>query len=288
MPEWKPHIRPRLASLPLSPARGAEIAEELAQHLEDRWRELVAGGAMPEEAAHMARTEFNGARLEALLGTLRQAHWHETPPPGPARAFSFDSVLIDLHHAIRALMATPSFTLGALLVLALGTGATTEIFSIVDAVALRPLPFPDPGRIVAVGVRADPVVGGGGEPRRSGPAPLGREGAMPGAKPPEPDALASITTQDYLDWANQQQVFEGMAALSGIGDYVFQPPGGEPELVKGDRVTAGFFDALRVRPMLGAVFTSQNEAVGGDRGVVVSRLGIEPRTRRLRVCCSAN
>ena len=129
----------------------AEIAEELAQHLEDRWRELMARGATPEDAAHTARTEFDGARLEALLGTLRQAHWHEPPPPGPARAFSFDSVLIDLRHAIRALRATPSFTIGALLVLALGTGATTAIFSVVDAVALRPLPFPDPDRIVAVG-----------------------------------------------------------------------------------------------------------------------------------------
>ena len=67
---------------------------------------------------------------------------------------------------------------------------------------------------------------------------------MPGAKPPEPGALMSITAQDYLDWADEQQVFEAMAALSGIGDYVFQPPGGEPELVKGDRVTAGFFDVL--------------------------------------------
>jgi hypothetical protein len=82
MPDWKPHIRPLLASLRISPSREAEIAEELAQHLDDRWRELVAGGATPDEAAHTARTEFDGARLEALLGTLRQAHWHETPAPG--------------------------------------------------------------------------------------------------------------------------------------------------------------------------------------------------------------
>jgi predicted permease len=239
----------------------------------------VARGATPEEAARTARTEFDGARLEALLGTLRQAHWHETPPPGPARAFSFDSVRIDLRHAIRALRATPSFTLGALLVLALGTGATTAIFSVADGVALRPLPFPEPDRIVAVGVRppspaasarqaAVPAVGGG--PQRSGPAPLGRGGGMPGAKPPEPDALASITAQDYMDWADQQQVFEAMAALGGIGDYVFLSPGAGPELVKGDRVTASFFDVLRVPAMLGSVFTSRDEAAASDRGVVVS------------------
>ncbi len=75
--DWKSYIRSRLASLRLSPARESEIAEELAQHLDDRWRELVARGATPEDASQIARTEFDGARLEALLGTLRQAHWHE-------------------------------------------------------------------------------------------------------------------------------------------------------------------------------------------------------------------
>jgi hypothetical protein len=211
MPDWKSHIRSRLASLRLSPTRESEIVEEFAQHLEDRWQELMTKGATPDDAAHAARTEFSGARLEALLGTLRQAHWHEPPPPGPSRAFSFDSLAIDLRHAIRSLRATPSFTIGALLVLALGTGATTAIFSVVDAVALRPLPFPDPDRIVAVGVRAQAAAtqqvpqrgpqGGPGGPQggpggpQGGPRPLV---AMPGARPPETDALMSITPQDYL------------------------------------------------------------------------------------------
>ncbi|HEY7497367.1 MAG TPA: ABC transporter permease [Vicinamibacterales bacterium] len=267
MHDWTPYLRSRLASLQLSPAREREIVEELAQHLEDRWRELVARGATAEDAAHRATTEFDGARLEALLGTLRQAHWRETPPPGPSRAFSFDSLAIDLRHAIRALRATPSFTIGALLVLALGTGATTAVFSVADAVALRPLPFPEPHRIVAVGVRAAPAAGATGGPQRPGPQGAPRPiGGMPGAKPPEPDALSSITTQDYSDVLDRQQVFEAIAALGGIGDYVFQPSGAEPELVKGDRVTASFFDVLEVRPALGAVFTSRDDA----RAVVVS------------------
>ena len=83
----------------------------------------------------------------------------QPPPPGPSRAFSLDSLFIDLRHALRALRATPSFTLGALLVLGLGAGATTAIFSVVDAVVLRPLPFSDPDRIVALGERGDPNSG---------------------------------------------------------------------------------------------------------------------------------
>jgi putative ABC transport system permease protein len=271
MPDWRPHLRSCLASVRLSPARESEILEELAQHLDDRWHELVAGGATPEEAAHTARTEFDRARLEALLGTLRQAHWHALPPPGPARAFTFDSILVDLRHALRALRATPSFTIGALLVLALGTGATTAIFSVADAVALRPLPFPDPDRIVAVGIRADLAVGDSPQgPSRGVPQRPRTGGAMPGATPPDPDALVSITPQEYWDWTDRQDVFQSMAAIVDTGDAVLQRPNAGFEVVKSGRVTASFFDVLRARPLLGTVFTSRHELAGSDHAVVVS------------------
>ncbi len=268
-PDWTADIRARLSALSIAPSREAEILEELSQHLDDRWRELVAHGQSAEEAARIARTELTGARLTTLMGSLRQAHWRETPPPGPSRALSLDGVLVDLRHALRALRGAPSFTIGALLVLALGTGATTAIFSLVDVVALRPLAFPDPDRLVAVGLRADSAAGGGGGPQRSGPAPLGRGGAMPGAKPPDPDALTSITAQDYVEWADRQQVFDAMAAFNGPGDSVLQLPGAEPALVRTASVTASFFDVLRARPVLGNVTPSQ-EAAGSDRVVVVS------------------
>jgi predicted permease len=267
-PDWGADIRARLSALSIAPSREVEIVEELSQHLDDRWRELLASGHEPGEAAQIARTEFSGARLTSLLGSLRQAHWRGLPPPGPSRAFSLDSVLIDLRHAIRALRATPSFTIAALLVLALGTGATTAIFSVVDAVALRPLPFPDPDRIVAVGARADAAAVGGGPQRPgSGPRPMV---TMPGAKPPDPDTLMNLTSQEYLDRVDRQQVFESMAAINDMGDSVLQAPSGEPEIVKGQRVTASFFDVLRAQPMLGAVFTSANAIAGSDRVVVVS------------------
>lgn len=78
--DWTPDIRARLSALSIAPSREAEIIEELTQHLDDRWRELIASGEPPDEAARIARTEFTGARLTTLLGSLRQAHWREAPP----------------------------------------------------------------------------------------------------------------------------------------------------------------------------------------------------------------
>jgi putative ABC transport system permease protein len=272
-PDWSADIRARLSTLSIAPAREAEIVEELSQHLDDRWRELAASGQGPDEAARIARTEFSGARLTALLGSLHQAQWRERPPSGPGRAFSLDSLAIDLRHAIRALVATPSFTIGALLVLALGTGATTAIFSVVDAVSLRPLPFPDPARIVALGEGTGPT-GPSGGPSRGGPPPPGVPRtpmpAMPGAKPADPDALARIQPQNYLDWVAQQRAFESIAALADGGEYTLQPPGGEAVVVVGHRVTASFFDVLRAQPVLGERLTTGNEVVGNDHVVVLS------------------
>ena len=75
MPDWSQHVRPRLSGLRLSPTREAEIVEELSQHLDDRWRELMARGLEPDEAARMARTEFSGARLTAAGARGRHGYY---------------------------------------------------------------------------------------------------------------------------------------------------------------------------------------------------------------------
>ncbi|CAN5693702.1 ABC transporter permease [soil metagenome] len=167
----------------------------------------------------------------------------------------------DITAALRSLRSSKTFTAVALIVLALGIGATTAIFSVVDAVALRGLPFDEHDRLVAVGERRPP-----------GPKPDPSR---------DPLSLSSAAPQNYHDWAAQQQVFESIAAIAG-GAFTLREPGSEPEDLRVQRVTAGFFDVLRVRPVYGRAFTGENEVEGRDRVVVLSdglwrrRFGADP------------
>jgi putative ABC transport system permease protein len=156
----------------------------------------------------------------------------------------------DLKAAFRSFASSKTFTAVALLVLMLGIGATTAIFSVVDAVVLRGLPFDEHDRLVAVGERRQP-------------------GPHSSAQVRDPEQLSSIAPQNYVDWAAQQQVFESMAAMTGRG-VTLREAGAEPEDLRAQAVTAQFFDVLRVRPALGRTFEPANETEGRDRVVVLS------------------
>ena len=154
----------------------------------------------------------------------------------------------DLKAALRFFASSKTFTAVSLIVLALGIGATTAIFSVVDAVVLRGLPFDEHDRLCAVGERRGPHL--------SGPQA-------------DPEALSSAAPQNYLDWVAQQRVFESIAAIQG-GAFTLREPGAAPEPIVPQRVTAAFFDVLRVRPALGRPFTAENEVDGRHRVAVLS------------------
>ncbi|HET9012688.1 MAG TPA: ABC transporter permease, partial [Gemmatimonadaceae bacterium] len=156
----------------------------------------------------------------------------------------------DLQGAVRSLRSNRGFTFAALIVLTLGIGATTAIFSVVDAVVLRGLPFDEHDRLVALGQRP------AGTPS---PAGLSRD----------PARLMFVAPQNYRDWAAQQQVFESMAAIAS-GWLTLRLPGVAPESLVPQRVTAGFFKVLRVSPALGRTFTVENETAGADRVALLS------------------
>ena len=168
----------------------------------------------------------------------------------------------DLNAALRSLRSSAAFTSAALIVLTLGIGATTAIFSVVDAVVLRGLPFDEHDRLVAVGERASAA------------------GAV-GRLDRDPDALGLVAPQNYLDWAAQQQVFESTSAIAS-GWLTLHEPGAEPESLVPQRVTADFFHTLRVWPAIGRAFTAEAEVAGRDRVAVLSdglwrrRFGADP------------
>ena len=147
----------------------------------------------------------------------------------------------DLRHAFRALRAAPTVTGLALVILALGIGASTAIFSVVDAVVLRTLPFDDPDRLVAVSERQRNT----GEPTGSQNAPI------------------------FLDWRAGQQVFEGLGAIAGGSGYILRNQG-EPKDVRTRRITHDLFPMLRVPPFLGRGFTADNEVDGRHRVALLS------------------
>ena len=169
----------------------------------------------------------------------------------------------NLKAALRALRSSKTFTVVALSVLALGIGASTAIFSVVDAVVLRALPFDEHDRLVAVGQRSKPGARFGGGPSD------------------DPQAVGTFAPQNYLDLVAQQQVFSSIAAIAGTA-VTLREPGAEPEEIRAQRVTADFFTVLRSQPVLGHAFTVDNEVDGRNHVTVLSdgvwrrRFGADP------------
>jgi len=152
-----------------------------------------------------------------------------------------ESIFKDIRYGFRSLLKRPGFTAIALIALALGIGANTAIFSLVNAVVIRPLPYPDPDRLVWVWASI-------------------RNGIN----------TASVSPADFLDYRSQNKTFEQFAA-SGVGAVpVNLTGGGDPERLMSSIVTGNYFDTFRIAPALGRGFTLDNEKPGQDQVVVLS------------------
>ena len=151
------------------------------------------------------------------------------------------SLLKDIRYGFRGLLKRPGFTVIALVALALGIGANTAIFSLVNAVVLQPLPFPEPDQLVWVY----------GNIRNGG-------------------NRASVSPLDFIDYRNQNKTFEQFAASGSLPMPLNLTGSGDPERIMASSVTGNYFDTFKVAPALGRGFTLENEKTGQDQVTVLS------------------
>ena len=203
-----------------------EIDEELSLHLEMRTRELIQRGLDPKTARERALQRMgDAARLKKTMATIARKRDREM-----GVALRFEELRADLTFAFRQLRHSPGFTLVAALTLALGIGANSAIFALVDATLLRPLPYHEPDRLVAIWENS-------AKTKRSYVSPL-----------------------NMSDWHTRGRSFEKIAGFTpSVGGMVMAGADGNAETVSRQWVTAGIFDVLGVHAIVGRTFSTEDD-----------------------------
>ena len=206
----------------------AELNEELRYHLERQIEVNSAAGMSVEEARYAALRAMHG--LDQRKEECRDMR----------RVRLIEDLWRDFRFSLRSLLKRPGFTAIALLALALGIGANTAIFSLVNAVILQPLPYRDPDRLISVyGTRNRSTQG-------------------------------SVGPTDFLDYRSQNKTFEQFAASGSMMLPMNLTGSGEPERLNASIITGNYFDTFGVRPALGRGFSLENEKTGQDHVTVLS------------------
>ncbi len=195
-----------------------ELSQSIREHLDETIEELMNNGMSHEEAALAARRQFGNV---ALLEERGREVW-QLP--------TVEGAWADVKFALRQLRRSPGFTIVSLLTLALGIGANTAVYSIIQAVLLHPLPYHDPNRLMLLADKQDPQEGG-------------------------------VLYKDYEMWRMHTQSFTGIAAYYRDSGWarVTLTGGREPQSFQGAYVTTNFFSLLGVAPLLGRTFTTAEE-----------------------------
>jgi putative ABC transport system permease protein len=208
-------------------ALNQELDEEVRFHVEQETRANIARGMKPEEAARQARMDFGGESVKEEYRVVRGDSFVE-------------SALQDVRFGLRMLRRSPGFAMVAAITLALGLGANTAMFSVIDAVLLRPLPYSDPDRLVLI-LDENPTKG---------------------------FTRFSSSPPNFLDWRAQAQSFTGMAATSGRT--LTLSGSGDAQRLKALFVTPEFFAVLGVDTVVGRTFTTEEGIYGHDKVAILS------------------
>jgi predicted permease len=223
----------------LRPRVSAEVDDEIAFHIQMRTTELIEQGVDPARAREMAEARFGPVSpIEtALADSVRRRRHRED------RAEAFMDLSHDLVFAIRSLRRAPAFAAAAIATLALGVGATLAVFTVVNGVLLRPLPYDDPARIQMIWIT--------------------------NATEGEPYDLP-LSSGFYSDIERESRGFEAIAAFRAWSYSLAAPGSTEVEPLSGARVSPTLFPVLGVRPSLGQAFTSQDARPGSPSVALIS------------------
>ena len=223
---WFHKLRLRFRALFQKEKLDARMDDEMRSHIEMQTQENIDAGMNPEEARYAALREFGW--VESIKETCREQ-----------RGVSWiENLGQDIRYGARMLRKNPGFTTVAVLTLALGIGANTAIFSFVDAVLLKPLPYEQPARLVQLW---------------EAPSPGKRNTVSPGA---------------FLDWKEHGTVFESLSLRQNTAMNL--TGAGEPERLAGLAMSASGLQLLRARPLLGRTFAPDEDQPGKDKVVVLS------------------
>ncbi len=221
--------------------READLAGEIKAHIEMQTEDNLKLGLSPQEARRQALLQFGG--VEAAKESYRDQ-----------RGLPFlENAARDAQYALRVMRKCPGFTAIVVLTLALGIGANTAMFSVVDSILIRPLPYSDPSRLVTVGE------------------------LMPNSK-----GMGGFSAGSLMDWRDENRTFEHLAGWANRG---FNLSGAKdlPERVDGMLVSWDFFETLGARPALGRTFAAAEDLPGAPRVAVIGyalwqrRFGGDPR-----------
>jgi predicted permease len=216
-----------------------DVFTALEREAQERGGRRAALAALIAELPGLGALAIDGIRDAWRMRGITPVVAHDAIPT--RNPDMIDALRGDLRYAFRALRQTPGFTAVAILSLALGIGANTAIFSVVNGVLLEPLPFAEPHRLIAIGE--------------------GQEGSPPGQ-------LNSTSPGSFFDMKAQTSAFTGMAAYSSSSGALVGR--GEPEMLQGIAEVGGLFDVLGVRPLLGRTPTIADEAPDAEPVVVLS------------------
>jgi predicted permease len=245
---WAREVRARLSPLHLAPAREAEIVEELTQHLEDRWRELVAAGKAEDDATRLTLAELSEGKLARYMSPLRQAHARAPLAPGAPGSHPLRDGWQDLRYALRTVRAAPGFSAVAVMSLALGIGANTAIFSLWNGVLHASLPTVSQAEQLVM--LTDPDERGAWSGRMTG-------------------ARSWLTYEEFEQLRDHAVAFSAlMASQSSLDTLQVRFDGATWEEVGARLVSGGFFEVLGVGAAMGRVFTAAEDRAAQPFAVI--------------------